>query len=162
MYISIQWPSIVTEKVSSLFSPSAWRERHENNLETIWVWGQCFSVALFKMSQNKLAGQLEVTIPCESSRWRFQSRPWGCARIQLPSRWRRVEGWEPEPADGTPALGRTFWDKHNGAKRKLHDEAFRNTMIHLINTWLLLAGKKNNTGIISCLPKYSKTALYSL
>lgn len=29
MYISIQWPSIVTEKVSSLFSPSACTERKQ-------------------------------------------------------------------------------------------------------------------------------------
>ncbi len=30
MYISIQWPSIVTEKVSSLFSPSAYKERNQS------------------------------------------------------------------------------------------------------------------------------------
>lgn len=35
MYISIQWPSIVTEKVSSLFKPSAYHRKEQTKKNTI-------------------------------------------------------------------------------------------------------------------------------
>lgn len=84
-----------------------------------------------------MQAKLEGTIPCESSRWRFRSRPWGCARIRWQSRWRRVEGWEPEPGGGTQALGRTFYShKCNGAKRTSHDDALRNITSHPYKCYL--------------------------
>lgn len=100
------------------------------NIIPIWVQVGAFRAIPQPASEwvrKPMQAKLEGTIPCESSRWRFRSRPWGCARIRWQSRWRRVEGWEPEPGGGTPALGRTFYShKCNGAKRTSHDDALRN------------------------------------
>lgn len=48
-------------------------------------------------------------LPCESSRWRSRSRPWGCGRILWQRRWRRAEGSGPAPGGDTPAPARTSY-----------------------------------------------------